>query len=65
MKLCNPLVLTSLYLAVYINEFSSLPGPRLYPFITPGAFPWCRHLLELAALDDDTVDWFKTTALNI
>jgi len=26
-----------------------LPVPRVYPFTTPGAFPWCRYLLEMAA----------------
>jgi len=26
----------------------SLPGPRVYPFTTPEAFPWCRNLLKLA-----------------
>jgi len=26
----------------------SLPGPKVYPFTIPEAFPWCRHLPELA-----------------
>jgi len=35
----------------------SLPGPRVYLFTTPGAFPCCRYLFELATQFPGIATW--------
>jgi len=39
----------------------SLPRPGVYPFTTPGAFPWCRHLLEIATQFPGITTWTLST----
>jgi len=43
-----------------IRNFS-LPGPRVYPFTNPVAFPCCQHLLEMATQFPGIATWKLST----